>query len=133
MIPAAEEAELSRKSVALEQATTDQLAVVTVTSLHGQDAATFSRNLGNRLGVGQAKTNNGVLLLVAPNEKQVRIAVGDGLSTLLTDQRAAKIVADMVPLFRSGEGARAIRAGVDEVEAVLRSDARRPQFLKKAA
>ncbi|HEX6741874.1 MAG TPA: TPM domain-containing protein [Sphingomicrobium sp.] len=132
IIPATEEIALARKSEALEQATTDQLVVVTVPSLHGQDIAPFSTAFANRLGAGQADKDNGVLLVVAPNERKVRIAVGYGLEGLLTDERAAGIVQHMLPYFRAGDQARAIRTGVDEVDVLLRSDKRRPQ-LKKAA
>jgi uncharacterized protein len=135
IIPAAEEIELARVSEALEGMTTDQLVVVTVPTLRGQDIARFSTALGNRLGAGQAEKDNGILLVVAPNERKVRIAVGYGLEGLLTDQRAAGIVQHMLPYFRSGHAVRAIRVGVDEINAVLRSDMRRPQYLtkKKAA
>ena len=133
MIPATEEIDLARESEALEKATTDQLVVATVPTLNGQDIARFSTDLANREGIGQAGKDNGVLLLVAPNQRQVRIAVGYGLESLLTNQRAARIVQDMIPYFRSGDGRRAIRIGVQEIDTVLRSDLRRPQYLKKAA
>ena len=133
VIPGTEEIELARTSESLEKATTDQLVVVTVRTLSGQDIAKFSTKLGNRMGLGRADKDNGVLLVVAPNERKVRIAVGYGLEGLLTDQRAAGIINDMVPHFRSGDGAGAIRIGVNEIDAVLRSDKRRPQYLTKKA
>jgi uncharacterized protein len=133
IIPASEEIELVRRSEALEAATTDQLVVVTVPTLNGQDIAQFSTSLGNRLGVGQADTDNGVLLVIAPNERKVRIAVGHGLEGLLTDQRAAQVVQHMLPYFRAGDSPQAVRVGVNEIDALLRSDRRRPQYLKKAA
>ncbi len=85
------------------------------------------------MGIGQADKDNGVLLVVAPNEKKVRIAVGLGLEGLLTDQRSAQIVAHMLPHFRSGDQAGAIDIGVREIDTVLRSDRRRPQYLLKKA
>jgi uncharacterized protein len=133
IIPAAEELEITRRSEDLEKATTDQLVVVTVPTLNGQDLARFSTALGNRLGVGQADKDNGVLVVVAPQERQIRIAVGYGLEGVLTDRRAAEIVEHMVPRFRSRDAPGAIRIGVNEIDMVLRSDRRRPQYLKKAA
>lgn len=133
MIPAADEVELIRQSEAIEKATTDQVVVATVPSLNGQDIARYARDLGNREGIGQADKDNGVLLVVAPNDRQVRIAVGEGLEGLLTNDRAARIVKDMVPYFREGNGPEAVKVGVKEIDAVLRSDLRRPQYLKKAA
>ena len=133
IIPAAEEIELARRSEALEAATTDQLVVVSVPTLNGQDIAQFSTALGNRLGVGQADKDNGVLIVVAPNEREVRISVGFGLEGLLTDQRAAQVVQQMLPYFRAGDYPQAVRVGVNQIDTVLRSDRRRPQNLKKAA
>jgi len=133
MIPATEEIELVRESEALERTTTDQLIVVTVPSLNGEDIKRYSIALGNRQGIGQAGKDNGVLLVVAPNERKVRVAVGYGLEGLLTDQRAAHVVQDMIPYFRSGDGKHAILVGFKEIDSVLRSDIRRPQYLKKAA
>lgn len=133
MIPRSEQLDLIRESEALEKTTTDQLVVVTVPTLNGEDIARYGTDLGNRERIGQARKNNGVVLLVAPNERKVRIAVGYGLEALLTNDRAAHIISDMIPYFRSGEGPQAVRVGVKEIDAVLRSDVGRPQYLKKAA
>jgi uncharacterized protein len=133
IIPAAEEIDLVRESEALEKATSDQVVVATVPTLGGQDIARFSRDLANREGIGQAGKDNGVLIVIAPNDRKVRIAVGYGLEALLSDQRAAGIVQDMLPYFRSGNAPEAAAVGLKEVDTVLRSDLRRPQYLKKAA
>ena len=133
IIPATDEIALARESEALEKATTDELVVVTVPTLNGADITTYSAALGNKLGLGQADKDNGVLVVVAPKERQVRVSVGNGLEGLLTNQRSAAIVRDMVPLFRKSDAPRAIKTGVREIDAILRSDVRRPQYLKKAA
>jgi len=133
MIPATEEIELIRESEALEKATTDQVVVVTEPALNGREIANYTRDLANRERIGQADKDNGVVLLVAPSEHRVRIAVGYGLEGLLTEQRAAGIIKDMVPYFKAGDAPRAVRVGFREIDDVLRSDLRRPQYLKKAA
>lgn len=133
VLPASDEIAIARVSEALEAATTDQLVVVTVPTLGGHETAAFSTVLGNRQGIGQADKDNGVLLVVAPKERQVRIAVGKGLEGLLTDQRSAEIIQHMLPRFRQGDHPGAIKQGVEEIDAVLRSDVRRPQYWKKAA
>src|SRR5688572_27548014 len=74
-----EETRLSDQLAALEVRTTDQLVVVTVPSLQGLSIDEFSQQLGNHWGIGRADRNNGVLLVVAPKERRVRIAVGYGL------------------------------------------------------
>jgi len=133
IIPATDEIALARESEALEKATTDELVVVTVPTLNRADITAYSAALGNKFGLGQADKDNGVLVVVAPKERQVRVSVGNGLEGLLTNQRAAVVVRDMVPLFRNGDAPRAIKTGVREIDAILRSDVRRPQYLKKAA
>lgn len=134
--PATEQA-LAVKSEALEKATGDQLVVVTLPSLEGQAIETVGLRLGRDWGVGQKDLDNGVLLLVAPNERKVRIEVGYGLEALLTDERAGMIVREQVELFRKGRSSDAIVLGVDRIDALLRSNARRPQYrrphVKKAA
>jgi len=134
--PATEQA-LTMKSEALEKATSDQLVVVTLPSLEGQTIEAVGLSLGRRWAVGQKDLDNGILLLVAPNERKVRIEVGYGLEALLTDERAGAIVREQVELFRKGRGADAIVLGVDRIDALLRSNAQRPQYrrphMKKAA
>ena len=134
--PATEHA-LTMKSEALEKATSDQLVVVTLPSLEGQTIEAAGLSLGRRWGVGQEDLDNGVLLLVAPNEQKVRIEVGYGLEALLTDERAGAIIREQVELFKKGRDADAIVLGVDRIDALLRSNKQRPQYrrpqMKKAA
>ena len=133
IIPASDEIDLARKSEALEKATTDQLVIVTVPTLDGESINDYSLALARSLRIGRADNDNGVLLLVAPKERAVRIEVGYGLENLLRDEVAGKIVRDMVPLFRANQPAQAIGLGEREIIDVLKSDARRPQYLQKKA
>ena len=118
---------LERRSAELEATTTDQLVVVTVPTLEGRTIEQTGLQFANGWGIGREDLDNGVLLLVAPNETKVRIEVGLGLEGLLTDERAAAIIRDMLPLFRGGDVAAAIELGSKGIEARLRSDQRRPQ------
>lgn len=121
MLSAATERDLARRSQALEAATTDQVVVVTVPELRGLSIEDFGLTLGNGWGVGQAESDNGVLLLVALAERRVRIEVGCGLEAVLTDARAASIIDDMNQLFRRWEYDKAVRVGFAGIEKVLRS------------
>ncbi len=136
ILPAAVQADLTAKLTALEAATTDQLEVVTVTTLGGQDIADYGRNLGNRWGIGQKDKNNGVLLVVAPRDRKVRIAVGYGLETTLTDERAARIIQDVIlPRFRAGDLPGGVTQGADAIIARLMEGGAhaRAQITKAAA
>jgi len=77
---------------ALEAQSTDQLAVVTLKSLQGYAIEEYGYQLGRAGEIGQAGKNNGVLLLVAPNERKVRIEVGYGLESDLTDSESGQII-----------------------------------------
>jgi uncharacterized protein len=133
IVPLSTEQQLVARSEALEKDTTDQLVVVTLPSLRGAAIEQVGLALGRGWGVGRRELDNGVLLLVAPNDRKVRIEVGYGLEALLSDDRAGKIVRDMLPLFRVNKPAEAISLGESEIIQVLESNKRRPQYLKKAA
>lgn len=120
----------------MERTTSDQLVVVTLPSLEGRPIETWGLELGNGWGVGQDKLDNGVLLIVAPNDRKVRIEVGYGLEGLLTDARAKDIIdAQLLPSFRENDLVGGIQKGVDAIIKVLESSRARPmpKFEKVAA
>ncbi|HEX8307834.1 MAG TPA: TPM domain-containing protein [Allosphingosinicella sp.] len=128
------EAGLTARLAALERETTDQLVVVTVNSLEGEPIDDLARRLGNGWGVGQKGIDNGVLLIVAPTDRQARIQVGYGLEGLLTDERAQRIMDEkIVPACRRGHCDRAIADGVAAIAELLRSDGKRPKRKPGAA
>ncbi|MBX9460747.1 MAG: TPM domain-containing protein [Brevundimonas sp.] len=117
------EAELTARLEALERDTSDQLVVVTLDSLQGLEIEDYGYRLGRAWGIGQAEENNGVLLIVAPNERKVRIEVGYGLEPILTDGLSALIIHnEILPSFREGRFEQGIEQGVTAVEAQLRLD-----------
>lgn len=117
----------------LEQATSDQLVVVSLPSLGGQKIDQFALSLANRWKVGRADVDNGVLMLVVPAERKIWISVGTGLEGLLTNQRTQGIVDRMLPDFKRGDLPGGIERGVAEIDQLLRSDLRRPQRLAQPA
>jgi uncharacterized protein len=116
ILPAADEARISAKVAALDRATGHQVVVVTIPNLGGRAIEDYSRALGNSWGVGRKGANDGVLLVVAPTERKVRIEVGKGLEAALTNAETQRIVdTDILPAFRSGDFVRGIDNGVDGV------------------
>lgn len=108
-----QEAGLSDRLAALERATTHQMVVATVPTLGGQDIAAYTTHLANRWGIGRRGHDDGVVLLVAPDERKVRIAVGRGLAAVLTDALCQQIIDErMLPRFRQGDVAGGIDAGL---------------------
>jgi uncharacterized protein len=121
--PAARAA-LTEKLAALEAKTTDQLVVVTLKSLQGTSIEDFGVQLGRRWRVGQKDKNNGVVLIVAPNERKVRIEVGYGLEGTLTDAVSRLIIENaIIPRFRANDFPGGINRGVDDIISVLTGDA----------
>lgn len=108
------EASISSRLKELETRTGHQMVVVTVPTLGGQEVADFTRNLGIAWGIGRRDHDDGVILLVAPNERKVRIAVGYGLEQRLPNALCEEILArDVLPRFREGDLAAGIDAGVN--------------------
>jgi len=104
----------------LEQKTGDQLVVVTLKSLQGQDIAVYGYQLGRAWGIGQKKKNNGAILIVAPNEHKVRIEVGYGLEGELTDAASRIIIENAIlPQFRSGNYDAGVEQGTAEIVRLL--------------
>jgi uncharacterized protein len=115
---------LTQKLADLESKTTDQFVVVTLKSLQGTSIEDYGYQLGRAWGIGQKGKNNGVLLIVAPNEHKVRIEVGYGLEGTLTDALARVIIENAItPRFRANDYAGGITRGTDNIIQVLSGDA----------
>jgi uncharacterized protein len=123
VIPADTRAAIEPKLVDLEQKSGIQLVVATVSSLEGQAIEPYANELFRTWQLGEKTKNNGVLLLVAPNEHRVRIEVGYGLEGTLTDALSSVIINNtIVPKFKTGDYAGGISDGVDAIIAVLTTD-----------
>jgi uncharacterized protein len=115
--------DLETKLKDLEDKSGIQLVVATVSSLQGSDIETYGNELFRNWKLGQAQKNNGVLLLVAPNEHKVRIEVGYGLEGTLTDALSSVIISSaIVPRFKAGDFSGGIQRGVDGIISVLSGD-----------
>ena len=109
---------------ALEQKSSDQVVVYTTNSLQGYPIEDYGYQLGRAWGIGQKGTNNGVVLIVAPKERKVRIEVGRGLEPQLTDLLSSAIIQNRIlPRFKRGDFSGGIKTGVDDIRDVLLGDA----------
>ena len=117
--PATEHA-LTARLAAHEKAGGNQVVVATVESLGGQAIEEYGYQLGRAWGIGQAGEDNGVLLIVAPNERKVRIEVGYGLEGDLPDVIASNIVqTKILPAFWEQDFGGGVTAGVTAIVAAL--------------
>lgn len=94
IISSEEEKEIRQSGEALYSATTAQVVVATVQTLNGEDIELYSYGLATRWGIGDEEKDNGVLLLLALEEREVRIEVGTGLEGALTDGKTGRILDD---------------------------------------
>src|SRR5690606_6330547 len=117
---------IALRLAAFEQATGHQMVVVTTPTLEGADIVRYAADLANRRGIGREGRNDGILLLVAPNERQARIAVGPGLADRLPDAAVREIMDDVIlPLFRRSDIPTAIEAGTATIIGKVQSEERR--------
>jgi uncharacterized protein len=115
---------IEQKLADLEAKSGIQLVVATVTSLEGQEIEPYANQLFRTWQLGEKAKNNGVLLLVAPNERRVRIEVGYGLEGTLTDALSKVIITNAItPRFKAGDFSGGISRGVDDIITVLTTDA----------
>lgn len=107
-----------------EQQTGNQVVVATIKSLQGYSIDDYGYQLGRAWGIGQKNKNNGALLVVAPNERDVRIEVGYGLEGQLTDAQSKLIIENLImPEFRKGDFNAGVLTGTTTLLRVLGGDA----------
>lgn len=120
VIDAATEADIDRRLDQLEQQTSSEIAVATVESLNGISVEEYANRLFKEWGIGQAKQDNGVLVLVAPNEREMRIQVGYGLEGVLPDGLAGQVIRDdFTPRFKEDDYSGGIRNGVNHLADIV--------------
>ena len=120
----ADRAALSDALAAQEARTGNQFVVATLSSLRGMTIEDYGYQLGRRWGIGRKDTSSGVLLIVAPNERAVRIEVGYGLEGTLTDAATKLIIeTEILPRFRAGDLPGGIRLGAARIAQILEADA----------
>ncbi len=120
LLSPAQEADLTAKLAELETKNRRQLVVVTLPSLQNYEIADYGYRLGRAWGIGEKRVNSGALLIVAPNERKVRIEVGYGLEPILTDALSSVIIQrQILPAFRKGDMGAGIVAGTDALVALL--------------
>jgi len=111
---------LTAKLAAWEQKTGNQLAVLIVPSTQPEPIETYSIRVAEAWKIGRKGQDNGALLVVAKNDRKLRIEVGYGFEGSLTDATSRRIISDTIaPLFRENKFAQGVDAGVDQIMAVV--------------
>lgn len=112
-----EEARLTERLARYETRTQHQMVVATTPGLGGVSVDDFGTCLGNRWGIGRKEQDDGIVILIAPTERQIRIATGTRMEKLLTNAKASAVIGQMAPLFKGGDYAAGLMTGIDAIAA----------------
>lgn len=130
VLSASEKRQLETKLRALYQTGMAQMAVVVVPSTDGQDTFDYALQVAERWGLGKKGTDNGILMLVAVNDRKMQILTGYGVEGVLPDAALKRIIVeDITPYFKKGDYAGGITAGINRIEERLQAD---PDVLRQA-
>ncbi|MEH0156277.1 TPM domain-containing protein [Limibacter armeniacum] len=114
MLIPADRSRLERKLVDYNDTTSTQIAIVTVTSIGGYDISDYTFQLGEKWGIGQQEKDNGILVLIAKNERKTFIATGYGIEAYIPDIYAKRIVDQVfIPNFKEGDYYKGLDKGTD--------------------
>ena len=120
ILPPATEQSLTEELAAQETSTTNQVVVATIASLDGETIENYGYQLGRYWGIGQKGKDNGLLLIIAPNDHKVRIEVGYGLEPVITDAISSEIIQGIIlPDFRAGNMEKGVVDGTHAVLSIL--------------
>ena len=123
VITPAERMRLEEKLYFFETKTSNQIAVLIIPSLENESLEDYSIRVTDKWRLGDPDKDNGVLLLIAINERKMRIEVGYGLEEVLTDLISSQIIRnEIAPLFRTGDYAAGIEAGLDAIMLATRNE-----------
>lgn len=107
---------LENKLVAYDDSTSNQIAVVIINSLKGYDIGDYALHLFRKWGIGNKKTNNGILVLVAKEDRKLRIEVGYGLEGVIPDITSKHIIDESItPSFKEENYYRGLDKGTDDI------------------
>jgi uncharacterized protein len=121
LIAPADETALDAKLAAYEKETGRQMVVATIPSLEGYPIEDYGYRLGRTWGIGSKEKDDGTLLIVAPNDRKVRIEVGYGLEPYMTDAYSSVIInTQILPRFKAGDFTGGINVGTDAMIAQLK-------------
>lgn len=134
MLDPDEEAQLNSDITSLEQGTTIEIVIVTVGSLQGVSIEEYAVNLFEKWGVGKKGKDNGLLILVAKNEREYRTEVGYGLEGIITDAESSRIGHSILePNFKNGEYGRGLQEAVAEIRGIVENEPKSAAEIGKSA
>ena len=132
LFSALQKASLENTLALYEQNTTNQIVVVTLKSLQGYDISDYGYQLGRHWGIGTKEHNNGIVIIIAPNERKTRIEVGYGLEGVVPDAIAKTIIDTvMLPEFKQGAYYEGTTKGISALMGAIKGEYKAPKQKKK--
>lgn len=117
------ELELENKLRTYFASTTHQIVVVTVNNMSGDYIENYSIKLAEKIKAGGEKNDNGVILLIAKEEKGIRVEVGRGLEGVLTDAKSSRVIRNIIaPEFKKGDYTTGIKNGAEEITKITSNE-----------
>jgi uncharacterized protein len=120
----AQRAALTAKLAALEEQTGTQLVVLIVPTTQPEDIASYAQRVGDQWKIGRAKVGDGLIIVVAKNDRKVRIEVAKTLEGAIPDLAAKRVISEQIsPAFKAGDYAGGLNAAIDRLSALIRGEA----------
>ncbi|WP_088307705.1 TPM domain-containing protein [Novosphingobium sp. B 225] len=134
IIPDDQEAALAQKLIAYNKATGRAIVVATVPALDGQVVERYAQDLAQAWGIGGVESQEGILFLIAPAERKIRIHAAVGAQGRVTDAFSGRTIRELVsPRFKAGDIGGGINAGVDALIAQMNRDPTDAKAVAEAA
>lgn len=129
LLTANEKINLENKLIRYSDSTSTQIVVITIPSTKGEDINYLAANWGHKWGIGGSKENdNGILILLARDDRKIAIATGYGVEYLLTDALSKRIInRDIIPYFKRNDYAGGLNRGTDAIFQVLQGEYKNTQ------
>lgn len=123
---------LERKLISYSDTTTTQIVFVSIANLQGEYIGTLAAEWAHKWGIGQADKDNGILILMAKEDRKIFIATGYGVEHLLTDARTKEIIEnEIIPEFKKGKFSKGLNRGADAIFYTLRGEYKGKRISKK--
>jgi len=125
---------LSRKLIQYADSTSTQIAVATIKSLNGYDISMLATEKAHEWGIGQNGKDNGVFVLIAQQDRKIKIATGYGVEHLLTDYMSKQVIDNIItPNFKASQYYKGVNQGVDAIIKVLAGEYKADPKKKKSS
>ena len=123
LLTSAEKNNLEQKLINYSDSTSTQIVVVVISSTEGESINYLGANWGEKWGIGQEKEDNGILIILARDDRRIAINTGYGVEHLLTDAMSKRIIErDIIPYFKQNDYPGGLNRGVDAIFEVMNGE-----------